>query len=362
MSPFNLQTCARRNILALRPFQYTRDDYGDDGRKVFLDANENSFGPSLLAADAATAAGARAIGINPLSLNQNVFVGVSSDESLDGLIRCFCIPGRDAILICPPTYGMYAVYAQANDVTTIEVPLSPAPEFQLDVDNISVALSSNPCIKLVFLASPGNPTGSLLSSSDIQQLLSHPTWNGVIVIDEAYIDYAPDGTSLTQLVTQYPNLVVVHTFSKAFGMAGIRLGVAFASASITALLNNLRSPYNISSPSSALASYCIGDKGLSVMRQNRQRMVAQRNRLLEELPNISGVGRMRGGTDGNFLLYEMLDAQGNPDNDIALSVFEKLAGIKGVVVRFRGKEYGCLGCLRITVGTEEDVTRLLDSP
>ena len=144
-------------------------------------------------------------------------------------------------------------------------------------------------------------------------------------------------------------------------MAGIRLGVAFTSTLIAGLLNSLKAPYNISSTSSALASYCIGDKGLSVMRQNRQRMVTQRNRLLEELPKISGVGRMRGGTDGNFLLYEMLNAQGNPDSGVALSMFEKLAGIKGVVVRFRGKEHGCLGCLRITVGTEEEVTRLLGS-
>lgn len=371
----------------------------DDGTNVLLDANENSFGPSLLAADATAAAGARAIGINPLSLNrypdphqhalkkllcnlrnntntntgnhsssspplapENVFVGVSSDEPVDAIMRCFCAPSRDAILICPPTYGMYAVFAQVNDVATVEVPLTAAPDFQLDMTTISAALSANPSIKLIYLASPGNPTGSLLARSDIQQLLAHPTWNGVVIVDEAYIDYAPDeNASLARLVTEYPNLAVVHTFSKAFGMAGIRLGVAFTSAPIARLLNSLKAPYNVSSPSSALASYCIGDKGLSVMRENIQKMVVQRNRLLEELPKISGVGRMRGGTDGNFLMYEILDARGNPDTGVALKVFEKLAGIKGVVVRFRGKEHGCTGCLRITVGTEEDMTRLLDS-
>ncbi|KAI3327253.1 histidinol-phosphate aminotransferase [Xylariaceae sp. AK1471] len=393
MSAFNLQTCARPNILALRTYRCARDDYKDDGTNVLLDANESAWGPSLLAADATAAAGASAIGINPLSLNrypdphqhalkkllcnlrninpegdsspplapENVFVGVSSDEPIDALMRCFCAPGRDAILVCPPTYGMYAVFAQVNDVTAFQVPLSPAPDFQLDIAAISATLSANPCIKLIYLASPGNPTGSLLARSDIQQLLAHPTWNGVVVVDEAYVDYAPEDASLTQLVTEYPNLAVVHTFSKAFGMAGIRLGVAFTSAPIARLLNSLKAPYNVSSLSSALASYCIGDKGLSVMRQNREKMVAQRNRLLEELPKISGVGRMRGGTDGNFLLYEILDAQGNPDSDVALSVYEKLAGVKGVVVRFRGKEHGCLGCLRITVGTEEEMTKLLDS-
>ncbi|KAI1413515.1 histidinol-phosphate aminotransferase [Hypoxylon sp. FL1857] len=393
MSPFDLQTCARPNILTLKPYRCARDDYKDDGTNVLLDANENAFGPSLLDVDATAAAGASAIGINPLGLNrypdphqhalkqllcnlhntdvdgnsfhsltpENVFVGVSSDEPIDALLRCFCIPGRDAILTCPPTYGMYSVFAQVNDVATIRVPLGPAPGFQLDVPAICAALSSNPYIKLLYLASPGNPTGSLLAKSDIQQLLAHPTWNGVLVLDEAYIDYAHEGASFVQQVTNYPNLAVVHTLSKAFGMASIRIGVAFTSAPIAKLLNSAKAPYNISGPSSALASYCIGDKGVSVMRQNREKMVTQRNRLLEEMPKISGVGRLRGGIDGNFLLYEMLDAQGNPNSDIALSVFEKLAGTKGVVVRFRGNEYGCLGCLRITVGTEEDVTRLLNS-
>jgi histidinol-phosphate aminotransferase len=370
-----------------------QSDYKNDGTNVLLDANESAWGPSLLPADIAAAAGASAIGLNPRDLNrypdphqhalkkllcnlrninpeagsspplapENVFVGVSSDEPLDAFLRCFCAPGRDAILVCPPTYGMYAVFAQVNDVATVQVPLSPAPDFQLDMAAVSAALSTNPRIKLIYLASPGNPTGSLIARSDIQQLLAHPTWNGVVVVDEAYIDYAPEEASLAQLVTEYPNLAVVHTFSKAFGMAGIRLGVAFTAAPIARLLNSLKAPYNVSSPSSALASYCIGDKGLSVMRQNREKMVAQRNRLLRELPKISGVGRMRGGTDGNFLLYEILDARGNPDSDVALSVYEKLAGVEGVIVRFRGKEHGCLGCLRITVGTEEEMTTLLDS-
>ncbi|KAJ2986516.1 hypothetical protein NUW58_g4987 [Xylaria curta] len=368
-----------------------KHDYKNDGTKVLLDANENCFGPSLSAADATAAAGAKAIGIDPFTLNrypdphqhalkqrlcdlrnanshsyhsltpENVFIGVSSDEPIDALMRCFCAPGRDAILICPPTYGMYAIFAQVNDVTTVDVPLRPAPEFQLNVAAVSAALSDNPQIKLIYLASPGNPTGSLLARSDIQLLLAHPTWNGVVVVDEAYIDYVPGGASLAPLVTEYPNLAVVHTFSKAFGMAAIRIGAAFTSAPIATLLNSLKAPYNISGPSSALASYCIGDKGVSVMREHCQRMMTQRNRLQEELPKISGVGRMRGGTDANFLLYEMLDTEGTPNNDVALAVFKKLAGIKGVVVRFRGKEHGCMGCLRFTVGTEEDVTRLMGS-
>lgn len=256
---------------------------------------------------------------------------------------------------------MYAVSAQVNDVSIVKVPLLPAPDFALDVPAIMNALSNEPNIKLVYLCSPGNPTGSLLAKSDVEKILAHPTWNGIVVLDEAYIDFAPEDASLAELVTEYPNLVVMQTLSKAFGMAGIRLGVAFAAPPVAQLLNNLKAPYNISTPTSTLASHAVGEKGLAVMRENRTKILQQRDRLLEELPKIPGVGRLRGGTTSNFLLYEMLDAQGNPDNKVALAVYEKLAEAKGVVVRFRGKEHGCLGCLRITVGTEDEVTRFLDS-
>lgn len=256
---------------------------------------------------------------------------------------------------------MYAVSAQVNDVAITKVPLLPAPTFGLDVSAISAALSADPSIKLVYLCSPGNPTGSLLAKADVLALLNHPTWNGVIVLDEAYIDFAPDNASLAELVTEYPNLVVMQTLSKAFGMAGIRLGVAFAPAPIASLLNSLKAPYNISSPTSALAYAAVSGPGLSVMESNRANIIAQRDRIIKEIASIPGVGRLRGGTESNFLLFEMLNAQGQPDNAVALAAYEKLAETKGVVVRFRGKEHGCLGCLRITVGTEEEVTRFLEA-
>lgn len=256
---------------------------------------------------------------------------------------------------------MYAVSAQVNDVAIVKVPLLPAPAFALDVPAISAALDADPSIKLLYLCSPGNPTGSLLAKADVVALLNHPTWNGVLVLDEAYIDFAPDDASLAELVTEYPNLVVMQTLSKAFGMAGIRLGAAFAPAPIAALLNSLKAPYNISSPTSALASAALSPEGLAVMRANRDKLLAQRDRLIRELPTIDGVGRLRGGTESNFLLYEMLDKEGKPDNAVALAVYERLAETKGVVVRFRGKEHGCEGCLRITVGTEDEVTRFLEA-
>lgn len=366
----------------------TNSDYKDDGTNVLLDANENAYGPSL---DSADVKGSTLGGLDPLGLHrypdphqpelkqllcnlrnthahtpktitpENLFVGVGSDEAIDALLRCFCVPGKDRILTCPPTYGMYSVSAQVNDIDIVKVPLNAAPEFSLNVPAITDALTHEPNIKLAYFCSPGNPTGALLAKDDIKQILNHPTWNGVVVLDEAYIDFAPEDASLAELVAEYPNLVVMQTLSKAFGMAGIRLGAAFTSAPIARMLNSMKAPYNIASPTSAFAQYALGVKGLAVMRANRAKIVAQRERLIQELPRIEGVGRLRGGTASNFMLYEILNADGKPDNATAVAVYEKLAEQKGVVVRFRGKEHGCLGCLRITVGTEDEVTRFLES-
>ncbi|KAF5497240.1 Histidinol-phosphate aminotransferase [Colletotrichum sp. SAR 10_70] len=386
MSPFNLEKCARPNILALEPYRCARDDYKDDGTNVLLDANENAYGPSLESNFEAGNLGIDFLGLNrypdphqpelkQLLCNlrnththttknlgpENVFVGVGSDEAIDALLRCFCAPGKDRILTCPPTYGMYSVSAQINDVSIVKVPLKPAPEFAMDTDAILDTLSKEDNIKLVYLCTPGNPTGSVLSKDDIRRVMEHPTWNGVVVLDEAYIDFAPEGSSLAEWVLEWPNLVVMQTLSKAFGMAGIRLGAAFTSPPIARLLNAMKAPYNISSPTSALACYAVSEKGLTVMRDNRTKILTQRDRIIAELPKIPGVGRLRGGTESNFLLYEMLNVEGKPDNVTALAVYERLAENKGVVVRFRGKEHGCLGCLRITVGTEDEVTRFLSS-
>ncbi|KLO85356.1 hypothetical protein CEK26_004556 [Fusarium fujikuroi] len=366
-----------------------QNDYKDDGTNILLDANENAYGPSLssdVAEKAANGVEVDLLGLHrypdphqePLKKQlcelrnthahtdktlkpENLFVGVGSDEAIDALLRCFCVPGKDRILTCPPTYGMYSVSAQVNDVALVKVPLLEAPTFSIDVPAVMEALTKESNIKLVYLCSPGNPTGSVLAKSDVQQILDHPTWNGVVVLDEAYIDFAPEDASLAEWVTEFPNLVVMQTLSKAFGMAGIRLGAAFTSPPIARLLNSLKAPYNISSPTSALASYAVSEKGLAIMRDHRARLLEQRDRLIKELPKIPGVGRLRGGTESNFLLYEMLNSASEPDNTVALAVYEKLAEGKGVVVRFRGKEHGCQGCLRITVGTDAEVTRFLES-
>ncbi|KAL1893141.1 histidinol-phosphate transaminase [Sporothrix stenoceras] len=401
MSPaFNLQTCARLNILALEPYRCARDDYKDDGTNVLLDANENAYGPPIGSGSSSDtiAAEAKETGLDLLGLHrypdphqvdlkqqlctlrnthahtdktltpENLFVGVGSDEAIDALLRCFCVPGRDRILVCPPTYGMYSVSAQVNDLGLVKVPLTPAPEFGVDVPAVLEALSasveaSDYDIKVVYLCSPGNPTGSALKKEDIAAVLGHPKWNGIVVVDEAYVDFVADQrtASLAEWVLEWPNLVVMQTLSKAFGMAGIRLGAAFCAPPVAALLNALKAPYNIASPTSALARNVLGAEGLAAMEANRAKLVAQRERLVAALPQIPGVGRLRGGTDSNFLLYEMLNKAGEPDNATALAVYTKLAEQRGVVVRFRGKEHGCLGCLRITVGTEDEVTRFLEA-
>jgi len=258
---------------------------------------------------------------------------------------------------------MYAVSAQVNDVSVIHVPLKVNESFAIDVTKILETLSTESNIKLVYLCSPGNPTGTLIPKEDIQPILEHPTWNGVVVLDEAYIDFSPEGSSLAEWVCEWPNLVVMQTLSKAFGLAGIRLGAVFTDPAIARLLNNLKAPYNISNPTSQIASAALQPKNILVMKKKREMILSQRETLIKELPRIPLVGGFKGGFNANFLLVELLDKPkaegGKPSNEVALKVYERLAEHKGVVVRFRGKELGCEGCLRVTVGTEQEVGRFL---
>lgn len=366
-------------------------DYGDDGSKLLLDANENAFGPCFQPDEILNLPN----NITELSTSlprlhrypdphlfelkqqfcnlrnthfhtsqnitpENLHLGVGSDGVIDALIRCFCIPGSDYILICPPTYGIYAVAAQLNDVGVVKVPLLSAPDFSIDVESMLLKLSSDSSrIKIIFLCSPGNPTGSLLKKDDVKKILECPGWNGIVVLDEAYIDFASEKSSLAEWVVEWQNFVVMQTLSKGFGLAGIRLGVAFTSSPIAALLNNSKFPYNIGSLTVQFAMKGLGSSGLELMKKKRNEIFSQRDRLLKELPKIKGVGRLRGGVVSNFLLYEILDLNDKPCNSTALRVYEMLAESRGVVVRFRGMEHECLGCLRITVGTEDEVTVLL---
>lgn len=349
-----------------------------------MDANENTHGPSLVDVDEDLAKqelnrypDPHQIELKQLVCNlrnsqrkdhdvpslkpENLFLGVGSDEAIDAVIRILCIPGKDKLLTCPPTYGMYSVSAQINDVEVKKVNLDfTKGKFAIRPEAINEALSVDASIKLVYICSPGNPTGSLVSEKLIQKILIHPTWNGIVVVDEAYIDFAPVGSSMATLVNKYPNLIVLQTLSKAFGLAGVRLGISFASSEMAGLLNNMKAPYNISTPASELASQALSQEGINIMNNSVGKIVVQRNRLVHELPQIPGIYDIIGGQSSNFLLVQLLDKpKGKPSSIVAKAVYKRMAETKNVVVRYRGDEPGCEGCLRISIGTQEETDILL---
>ncbi|KAG7829196.1 hypothetical protein KL920_002989 [Ogataea angusta] len=389
---FDITKIARPNILKLEPYRCARDDYKVG---ILLDANENTHGPSVpdltdsetalelnrypdphqeqlkqqicdfrnseASLDSAsvkipTVAGQKV----PLNVS-NLCLGVGSDESIDALIRCTVAPGKEKMLICPPTYGMYSICAVVNDVEIVKVPLD-LETFQIQPDLILDQLETDPLIKLVYITSPGNPTAVQIKLMLLEELLAkvqQSKWNGLIVVDEAYVDFCEVGSSVSVLVNKYPNLVVLQTLSKAFGLAGIRLGVCFSTPEISLLLNSMKYPYNISNLTSSVALRATSKDALAKMRQRVDLIKEQRQIVVDELAKLPGVGRNIGGLDSNFVLVEILNREGEPDNEIANKVYLTLAEQKNVVVRFRGKELGCKGCLRITIGTKEENETLI---
>lgn len=232
---------------------------------------------------------------------------------------------------------------------------------------VLAATAADPDIKLVFLCSPGNPTGAAVPLSTTQQILDSPDFKGLVIVDEAYIDFTeasnPGTTvSATTLLPNYPNLVVLQTMSKGFGLAAIRLGFAFTSPHLNRILSNTKAPYNVSSPTAALAIRALSDDSIRVMREKAKRIVAGRGFLLRAFAELNqDLGPLIGGLDANFIMVPVLSrATGRPDNVRAEKVYQAMAEVKGVVVRFRGKELGCTGCLRITVGTDEENNILLE--
>lgn len=388
---FELKSLIRPNILTLEPYRCARDDFKTG---ILLDANENTHGPALkdISREEQTLELNRYPDPHQVDLKEqivnirnsrpnkflkdfnqnkltpeNLCLGVGSDESIDLLLRCVCVPGKDKLLICPPTYGMYSICATVNDVTITEVPLK-YPSFQIDVDGILNKVTSDRTIKLAYLTSPGNPTGKLLKVSDVIQLLESAAskWNGLIVVDEAYIDFTESegetsSESMSTLVNQYPNLVVLQTLSKSFGLAGIRLGITYINPELSKYLNAMKYPYNISSLTSNVALRATSaDSGLKIMFNYVSSIISERGLLINELQKIDGVGRNIGGLDSNFVLVEILDKNKKPSNEIAKALYNKLAVSNEVVVRFRGKELNCTGALRISVGTAEENKILLE--
>jgi len=231
------------------------------------------------------------------------------------------------------------------------------------------AIDEDPSIKLIFLCSPGNPTGTLIPLSAVREILDYPNYKGIVVVDEAYIDFAPEGSSATSLVEEYANLCVLQTLSKSFGLAAIRLGIAIAQPPLMQVLANTKAPYNISTPSAHLALAALSPSGVNTMRAKVRTLAASRAALLASFSKLAplGLAEALGSNDANFVLVPILEkpqlpsmSRGKPDNVRAQKVYRRLAEEMGVVVRYRGGEVGCEGCLRMTVGSEEENSVLLE--
>ena len=272
---------------------------------------------------------------------EHIFLGNGSDECIDLLFRCFCEPGKDNVIICPPTYGMYEVSANINDLAVKKAPL--LEDFQLDLVHLETLVDAN--TKLIWLCSPNNPTGNALNRVDIETVLNN--FNGIVVVDEAYINFAKQ-KSFIQELTDYPNLVVLQTLSKAWGLAGLRLGMAFASAAIIEVLDKVKPPYNINQATQELVVKALDEVGQ--VNDMIRLLVDMREALAEVFRSMPTVEKVYP-SDANFLLVKIKDAR---------KIYEFLLG-KGIVLRDRSNVTLCEDCLRITVGTEQENTLLVDA-
>jgi histidinol-phosphate aminotransferase len=341
---FDLNSIVRENIRRLAPYSSARGEFSGEA-EVWLDANENAAGspagngwnryPDPLQLELKR----RVADINGVSPSQ-IFVGNGSDEVIDLLYRVLCGPGRDEVIICPPTYGMYAVSAAINNVAVREVRLTE--DFQLDVSEVLSAVSKR--TKLIFICSPNNPTGNSMALESVSAVAEN--FDGVVAIDEAYIHFASQ-RSMIQEIARLRNIVVLQTFSKAWGMAGLRVGLAFADSSIVEVLNRVKPPYNVSGIAQSLVLDALAKTGR--VKQWIEQCVSERERMAERLNEIEVVEKVYP-SDANFLLVKFGDAK---------AVYRHLVD-GGVVVRDRNELIGCEGCLRITIGTAEQNERLLD--
>ncbi len=343
---FDINKITRENIRNLKPYSSARDEYkGKEG--LFLDANENSFGspldtnynryPDPLQLDVKEKLGK----VKGLPV-QNIFLGNGSDEAIDILFRAFCGPGIDNVIICPPTYGMYEVSANINDVRIQKVPLT-AEEFQLDTENILKSINDN--TKLIFVCCPNNPTGNGVKWNSIKTILEN--FNGIVVIDEAYINFAGYRSLIPELLN-YPNLVILQTLSKAWGLAGLRVGMAFASEDIIAVFNKIKPPYNINSASQKLVLEAL--QNTVKVNEQIKTIVEERKKISFELSGLWFVVKVYP-SEANFLLVKTT----NPT-----SIYNYLTS-KQIIVRNRSKVELCEGCLRITVGTKEENKLLIET-
>lgn len=330
----NLKELIRPNILNLKPYSCARNEFMGEAI-AYLDANENPLNapynryPDPLQADLKEKV-AKLKHVDPKQL----FFGNGSDEPIDLIIRVFCEPGVDNIVAIDPTYGMYQVCADINNVAYRKALLNG--DFTLNPERVLSAVDAH--TKVIFLCSPNNPTGNDLEMNDMKRIIKN--FNGIVVVDEAYIDFSSRKSFLTQM-DSFPNLIVLQTFSKAWGLAAVRLGMAFASPEIIAVLNKVKYPYNIN----LLTQYFVGEE---IKKQKRKKewvemLLEQRGLLISQLKALSFVKKIFP-SDANFVLVLMDDAN---------ATYRYLVG-QGIIVRNRNNISLCLGCLRITVGTPEE--------
>ena len=334
----SVEALVRPNIRTLSPYSTARDE-AKGTPDIFLDANESPYpglGYNRYPDPRQKVLKARVSALKGLPV-EDIFLGNGSDEAIDLMYRIFCTPGRDNALAIEPSYGMYTVAADINDVELRSVPLGA--DFALPVEEIFRKADAR--TKLLFLCSPNNPSGNAFDPSQLLELIQR--FPGIVVLDEAYADFSAKG-SLRAAVLEQPNLVVLQTFSKAYGMAGLRVGLAFAGAYIIDLMNRVKYPYNLSQATQELALKALE----TTPEANIREIVAERSRLTKALPEYSFVQKVYP-SDANFLLVKV---------DNADALYDVLLS-GGIIVRNRSRVPGCSGCLRITVGTPAENDRLL---
>lgn len=342
---FNLNTIVRENIKSLQSYKVWRDDYLDNSETIFLDNCENNFGSPLgLGYERYPSSSQSKIKeaiatFKKLKANQ-IVIGNGSDELIDLLIRCFCEPKKDTILICEPTFGMFKIYAQLNNVGVLNASL--VKETFLFDDKL-ILKTITPNTKLIFICSPNNPTGTSISIEQLKTIASN--FNGIVVVDEAYIDFS-EKQSAIELINDYPNIIVLQTFSKAWGLAALRVGIAYADASIIEILNKVRPPFNINSNSQELILNAL--KKSSIKDTLVENILKQKTYLENELQQLSYVKNITE-SDANFLLIEVTDAS---------KIFNYLLE-KNILISNRSSLLNCENRIRISVGTEKENKQLI---
>ena len=335
----DIKNLVRKNILNLKPYSSARDEFeGENG--IFLDANENPFGELNRYPDPyQLKIKQRLSELNQIP-SENIFLGNGSDEVIDLAFRIFCEPKKDKVLTFSPTYGMYEVSANINDVELINLELNK--DFQIDLENLKPYFEDEN-LKIIFICSPNNPTGN--SIKNIKYILEN--FNGIVFIDEAYIDFSPEESFRNQ-IKNYPNLIVSQTFSKAWGMASVRVGIAYASEEIIKFYNKVKPPYNISQLNQDAILNTLNDEKINQVSENIKIILEEKKSLIQNLKKLNLVKTIFP-SDANFVLIEV---------DNADSVYQELVN-QNVIIRNRNSVIK--NCLRITVGSPEENQKLIET-